>query len=50
MTTGTDPYQLRPAIDQAERDGALRRTVAAQLRDELDAAGAHGPVKAASGE
>ncbi len=50
MTTGTDPYQLRPAIDQAERDGTLRRTVAAQLRDELDAAGADGPVKAASGE
>ena len=49
MTTGTNPYQLRPAIDQAERDGTLRRTVAAQLRDKLDAAGAKPPVKAASG-
>jgi predicted transcriptional regulator of viral defense system len=45
MATGTNPYQLRLAIDQAERDGTLRRTVAAQLRDELDAAGADGPVK-----
>jgi hypothetical protein len=49
MTAGTDPYQLRLAIDQAEHDGTLRRAVAAQLRDELDAAGADGPVKAASG-
>jgi predicted transcriptional regulator of viral defense system len=45
MATGTHPYQLRLAIDEAERDGTLRRTVAAQLRDELDAAGADGPVK-----
>ena len=49
MTTGTNPYQLRPSIDQAERDGTLRRTVASQLRDELDAARGDGPVKAASG-
>jgi predicted transcriptional regulator of viral defense system len=49
MTTGTDPYQLRMAIDHAESAGTLRRTVAAQLRDELDAAAADGPVKAASG-
>ncbi len=45
MTTGTNSYQLRLAIDQAERDGTLRRTVAAQLRDALHAAGADGPVK-----
>ena len=32
MTTGTDPYQLRLAIDQAERDGTLRRAVALKLR------------------
>ena len=31
MATGTDPYQLRLAIDQAERDGTLRRTVAARV-------------------
>lgn len=47
-TTGTDPYQLRLAIDQAERDGTLRRTVAAQLRDELDAAGAQRPGRASA--
>ncbi len=40
LTTGTNPYQLRLAIDQAERDGTLRRTVAAQLRAELDMPGA----------
>ena len=49
MTTDTDQYQLRPAIDQAERDGTLRRTVAAQLRGEIDAASADGPVEAATG-
>lgn len=37
MATGTDPYQLWMAIDQAERDGTLRRAVAAELRVELDA-------------
>jgi predicted transcriptional regulator of viral defense system len=41
MSTGTDPYQLRLAIDHAERDGTLRRAVAGQLRTELDAAGVH---------
>jgi predicted transcriptional regulator of viral defense system len=46
MTTGTDPHQLRLAIDQAERDGTLRRTVAAELRAELDTAGAHWPGQA----
>jgi predicted transcriptional regulator of viral defense system len=48
MATGTDPYQLRLAIDKAERDGTLRRTVAAQLRDELDAAGAQRPGRASA--
>ncbi|MGQ0845685.1 MAG: type IV toxin-antitoxin system AbiEi family antitoxin domain-containing protein [Sporichthyaceae bacterium] len=36
--TGTDPHQLRQAIDSAERAGTLRRAVAAQLRAELDGA------------
>ena len=30
--TGTDPHQLRQAIDRAERAGTLRRTIAADLR------------------
>jgi predicted transcriptional regulator of viral defense system len=42
IVAGTDPYQLRRAIDQAERDGTLRRTAAADLRDELDASGVPG--------
>jgi predicted transcriptional regulator of viral defense system len=41
VTSGTDPYQLRLAIDQAERHGTLRRAVAEELRVEL-AAGVHG--------
>jgi predicted transcriptional regulator of viral defense system len=45
IATGTDRYQLRLAIDQAERDGTLRRAVAAELRAELDAAGARGPAQ-----
>ena len=48
MATGTDPYQLRLAIDQAERGGTLRRAVAAQLRHELDAAGAQRPGRASA--
>ncbi len=48
MATGTDPYQLRLAIDQAERDGTLRRTVAEQLRAELNAAGAQRPGRASA--
>ena len=36
--TGTDPHQLRQAIERAERAGTLRRAVAAQLRAELGAA------------
>ncbi|MGH3546063.1 MAG: type IV toxin-antitoxin system AbiEi family antitoxin domain-containing protein [Mycobacteriales bacterium] len=43
IATGTDPYQLRLAIDQAERDGTLRRVVVGQLRAELDATGVHRP-------
>ncbi|MDP9094404.1 MAG: type IV toxin-antitoxin system AbiEi family antitoxin domain-containing protein [Actinomycetota bacterium] len=35
LATGTDPYQLRQAVDQAKRDGTLRRALAAQLRVEL---------------
>lgn len=34
-SAGTDPYQLRRAIDTAEAEGALRRGVADQLRTEL---------------
>lgn len=37
---GTDPHQLRLAIDRAEAEGLVRRTVAQTLRDELAAAGA----------
>jgi predicted transcriptional regulator of viral defense system len=53
LATGTNPYQLRLAIDHAERGGTLRHAVALRLRTALDAAGAHGPgqasVKDASG-
>lgn len=38
--TGTDPYQLRQAIDRAERAGTVRRAVAAELRATMDAADA----------
>lgn len=40
ISTGTDPYQLRLAIDHAEREGTLRRAVAGALRAELDTAAA----------
>lgn len=40
MATGTDPYQLRRAIEQAEAGGILRRKVARELRAEVDVAGA----------
>ena len=33
--SGTDPQQLRMAIDRAEADGVLRRAPAARLRQEL---------------
>lgn len=39
--SGTDPQQLRLAIDQAERDGTLHAAAAAELRAEPD--GADGP-------
>jgi predicted transcriptional regulator of viral defense system len=45
IATGTDPYQLRLAIDHAERDGTLRRAVAAGLRAEIDAADGRGSTR-----
>lgn len=36
LATGTDPYQLRAAIERAEAQGTLRRGPAAELRAELD--------------
>jgi predicted transcriptional regulator of viral defense system len=36
MKTGTDPYQLRAAIERAEAEGTLRRAPAAELRAALD--------------
>jgi predicted transcriptional regulator of viral defense system len=38
LATGTDPYQLRMAIDRAEAAGTLRRKLAKQLRGEVDEA------------
>lgn len=35
LDTGTDPYQLRAAIERAEADGSLRRASAAELRAAL---------------
>lgn len=40
LADGTDPHQLRLAIDRAEADGLIRRRVAQDLRDEVSAAGA----------
>lgn len=37
---GTDPYQLRLAIDQAEERGLVRRVEADELRNLIDACGA----------
>ena len=34
---GTDPYQLRLAIDRAEAEGLVRRVVAGELRGEVSA-------------
>lgn len=34
--TGSDPHQVRQAIDQAERAGTLRRAAATELRAQLD--------------
>lgn len=36
LTTGTDPYQLRAAIDRAETVGTLRSGAAAKLRKAID--------------
>ena len=36
LDTGTDPYQLRAAIERAEAEGTLRRAPAAELRAALD--------------
>lgn len=36
LDDGTDPYQLRLAVDQAEAEGSLRRRVALSLRDKID--------------
>ncbi|MGH9205305.1 MAG: hypothetical protein ACRD1G_01890, partial [Acidimicrobiales bacterium] len=36
LAAGTDPYQLRAAIDRAEAVGSLRRGPATKLRTALD--------------
>lgn len=36
LVTGTDPYQLRAAIDRAEASGTPRRGTAAKLREAID--------------
>jgi len=40
LADGTDPHQLRLAIDRAEAEGSVRRAVAQDLRDEIAAVGA----------
>lgn len=37
LTDGTDPYQLRLAVDEAESQGLLRRAEAEGLRGLIDA-------------
>ncbi|GGO84908.1 hypothetical protein GCM10011584_03600 [Nocardioides phosphati] len=39
LANGTDPYQLRLAVDEAETQGLLRRTEADDLRTQIDARG-----------
>ncbi len=39
LTGGTDPYQLRLAVDEAEMLGLLRRAEAEDLRTQIDAGG-----------
>ena len=39
LADGTDPYQLRLAINCAEAEGLLRRKESDELREELTAAG-----------
>lgn len=40
LADGTDPYQLRMAVDRAEAEGLLRKSVAKSLRRDVAAAGA----------
>jgi len=42
LDTGTDPHQLRLAIDQAEAEGLVRRAQAQELRGRVDAQAATG--------
>ena len=42
LADGTDPYQLRLAVDEAEAQGLLQRTEAEDLRREIDARGLAG--------
>jgi predicted transcriptional regulator of viral defense system len=44
LADGTDPYQLRLAVDQAEDGGSLRRSEAEALRAEIDAHAARTPA------
>jgi predicted transcriptional regulator of viral defense system len=39
LADGTDPYQLRLAVDEAEAEGMLRRREAEALRADVDARG-----------
>ncbi len=39
LVTGTDPYQLRMAIDRAQEQGLLRTTLARSLRDDVSSVG-----------
>lgn len=50
LGAGSDPYQLRAAIDRAEAEGTLRRAPAAELRAALDepASGRRARTKGAS--
>jgi predicted transcriptional regulator of viral defense system len=50
LKTGTDPYQLRAAIERAAAEGKLRRGPAAELRAALDdhSAGSRYPSKSSS--
>jgi predicted transcriptional regulator of viral defense system len=48
MVVGTDPYQLRAAIDRAESAGSLRRSAAARLRAALDNAAERRPRRSAA--
>lgn len=45
LSTGTDPYQLRGAIDRAEAAGKLRRGRATELRAAVDRAAARRPTR-----